>query len=207
MTILLEFDLTNNGLIILGNLRGISHSLLGVFDEHGLPPKRHYLFLATLNNHTTGTDEASMARRCGFLRSNHEIMEAMNADNVPITSRQNLFSEVNVICAVVVARWSSSKGGTFRGLSNDGSNEDEHQQFIKTIYPNSHCLYDREPFSAYDLRLLDINMTGSDELMQQDERKRCAQRIQEFWHCLFCCFGNCRLTSREIEDEDEGIES
>uniref|UniRef100_A0A1I8EG41 Uncharacterized protein n=1 Tax=Wuchereria bancrofti TaxID=6293 RepID=A0A1I8EG41_WUCBA len=104
-------------------------------------------------------------------------------------------------------RWSSSKGGTFRGLSNDGSNEDEHQQFIKTIYPNSHCLYDREPFSAYDLRLLDINMTGSDELMQQDERKRCAQRIQEFWHCLFCCFGNCRLTSREIEDEDEGIES
>uniref|UniRef100_A0A1I8EF99 Uncharacterized protein n=1 Tax=Wuchereria bancrofti TaxID=6293 RepID=A0A1I8EF99_WUCBA len=49
---------------------------------------------ATLNNHTTGTDEASMARRCGFLRSNHEIMEAMNADNVPITSRQNLFSEV-----------------------------------------------------------------------------------------------------------------
>lgn len=43
--ILLEFNLTDDGLIILGNLRGSIHSLLRVFDQFGLPPKRRYLFL------------------------------------------------------------------------------------------------------------------------------------------------------------------
>uniref|UniRef100_A0A1I7W0S2 protein-serine/threonine phosphatase n=1 Tax=Loa loa TaxID=7209 RepID=A0A1I7W0S2_LOALO len=80
-----------------------------------------------------------------------------------------------------------TKGGTFRVLINDDG--DEQQQFMKTIYPNSHYLYDREPFSRYDSRHLDIDMTGSDEL-EQEERTGHTQRIRGFWQRLLCCFRN-----------------
>ncbi|VBB27208.1 unnamed protein product [Acanthocheilonema viteae] len=70
-----------------------------------------------------------------------------------------------------------NKGGTFRVLIDDDN--DEYQQFMKAIYPGSHHLFDSEPFSAYDSKLLDIDMTGSDE--------------------------NCCRRPIEIEDEDEGI--
>ncbi|KAL3982803.1 hypothetical protein ACH3XW_48590 [Acanthocheilonema viteae] len=95
-----------------------------------------------------------------------------------------------------------NKGGTFRVLIDDDN--DEYQQFMKAIYPGSHHLFDSEPFSAYDSKLLDIDMTGSDELVRQ-ERITCVQRMKAFCHHLFCCFRNCCRRPIEIEDEDEGI--
>lgn len=43
--ILIEFNLTNDGVIIIGNLSGSIHSLLRAFDKFGLPPIKRYLFL------------------------------------------------------------------------------------------------------------------------------------------------------------------
>uniref|UniRef100_A0A1I7W0S5 protein-serine/threonine phosphatase n=1 Tax=Loa loa TaxID=7209 RepID=A0A1I7W0S5_LOALO len=101
--ILLEFNLTNNGLFILGNLCGSIHSLLRIFDEHGLPPRRRYLFLGGYVGQGRQQLEIIMLlllmklrwpQHLFLLRSNYETVEAMKADNVPTTSHQNLFAEL-----------------------------------------------------------------------------------------------------------------
>lgn len=61
------------------------------------------------------------------------------------------------------------------------------------MYPDSHHLYDPKPFSAYNSRLLDIIMTESDELVQEEESIAWIQRVQAFWHHLFRCFRNWRV--------------
>lgn len=45
---MIELNLTNDGVIVIGNLHGCIHSLLRVFDEFGLPPIKRYLFLGQL---------------------------------------------------------------------------------------------------------------------------------------------------------------
>uniref|UniRef100_A0A0R3RW95 protein-serine/threonine phosphatase n=1 Tax=Elaeophora elaphi TaxID=1147741 RepID=A0A0R3RW95_9BILA len=98
-------------------------------------------------------------------------------------------------CCSSRARGHPTKGGTFRILIKD-DNDDEHQQFMKIIYPDSHHLFDPEPFSTYDSRILDIDMTESNELFMREERRIThVQRIRALWHHLFCCFRNYRVVS------------
>ncbi|CAG9532634.1 unnamed protein product [Cercopithifilaria johnstoni] len=89
-----------------------------------------------------------------------------------------------------------TRGGTFRVYIND--EDDEHQQFMKTIYPDSHNLFVPEPFSTQDPSLLDVDMTESDELVPEEERITYIQRIQAFWHHLFRCFRNCRVVNKQL---------
>ncbi|VDK88998.1 unnamed protein product [Litomosoides sigmodontis] len=97
-----------------------------------------------------------------------------------------------------------SRGGTFRVLIDDDN--DEHQQFMKTIYPHSHHLFHPEPFSTYDSRVLDVDMTESIDLLEEEGRIAQIPCVKAFLDCLFCCFADFESRLREIDDEDEGVE-
>uniref|UniRef100_A0A915Q5A1 Serine/threonine specific protein phosphatases domain-containing protein n=1 Tax=Setaria digitata TaxID=48799 RepID=A0A915Q5A1_9BILA len=101
--ILLEFSLAQDGLIVVGNLHGSIHSLLRTFQIHGLPPIKRYLFLGGYVGHGNHQLEIIVLlllmkirwpEYIILLRGSPETMEATDIDDVPTTSRHQLFAEV-----------------------------------------------------------------------------------------------------------------